>query len=152
MRFPKKVVPILLASLLLAGLFALHAQQQTAEMKVDHETGVTAGESVTFTVTLDRAPSVEGTTVSLNASPLQPDPSGASASGGAGPSNPERTVYRFAVRIPVTASTSVWHVTNVSLGIPAAPNKPLKFKDVQFKVRERKDIVLPDSAQIEIGK
>jgi hypothetical protein len=126
--------------------------QQTAQMKVDHDGAIEAGSTVAFTVKLDKAPNVNVSAVSLDVSPVRPDPDVPGTSGGGGPINSERTIYRIPVTIPVTARAGTWHVTRLVLGIPSAPNKQLKFNEVSFEVKEKRDIILPDSGAIEISR
>lgn len=134
-----------------AGVFSVRAQQ-AAQMEVDHDGAIEAGSTVMFTVRLDKVPNVNVNSVSLSISPVRPDPDVPGTAGGGGSINAERTVYRVPVTIPVTARAGTWHVTNLVLGIPSAPNKQLKFNELSFEVKEKRNIVLPDSGSIEISK
>jgi hypothetical protein len=142
-----------LSLVVLVGIAAFSVRaQQAAQMKVDHDGAIEAGSTVTFTVKLDKIPNVNVNAVSLSISPVRPDPDVPGTSGGGGAMNAERTVYKIPVTIPVTARAGTWHVTSLVLGIPSAPNKLLKFNEVSFEVKEKRDIILPDSGSIEISK
>jgi hypothetical protein len=143
---------LILASFALAAVaVGVHAQQ-TAQMRVDRDGAIEAGSTVTFTVKLDKVPNVDVNVVSLYVSPVRPDPDAPNAASSGGAVNPEKTIYRVPITVPVTAHAGTWHVTALALGIPSAPNKQLKFNDVSFEVKEKRDIILPDSGAIEISK
>ncbi len=145
------------SSLVIAGLSLvlavslLHGQQST-EMKMDRHGMVEAGSTITFTVTLDKSPNIDAGGVQVNVAPVQSDPNAPGTAGAAGASNPERTIYKVPVRVPINARSGEWHVTGLSLSIPSAPGKTLKFNEVSFQVKEKEHVVLPDSGLIEISK
>ncbi len=141
-----------LSLVVLVGLaaFSLRAQQ-VAQMKVDHDGAVEAGNIVTFVVTLDKAASVEVRSVNLNIEAEKPDPAVPGAGNSAGPANPEKTVYRIPVTVPVTARNGTWHVTSLYLNLGGA-NKPLSFDPTSFEVKEKTPLILPDRASIKISR
>jgi len=132
-------------------ILSLHAQQ-AAQMKVDHDGAIEAGSTVAFTIKLDKASNVDVNSVYLGVSPASPDPNAPSTGASARPMNAERTLYKVSITIPVTAHSGAWHVTSLSLNLASAPSKQLKFNDLSFEVKEKRDIILPDRGSVEITK
>ena len=150
MKLSKSVLGRALFTTVVLTALAVSAQQ--AEMKVDRGGAIEAGSTLTFTVKVDKVPNVNVNGVSLSVAPVRPDPDMPGAGGGGGAINAEKTLYKFPLSIPATAHTGTWHVTNLSLNIASAPSKQLKFNDLSFEVREKREVVLPDSGAIEISK
>lgn len=140
---------LLVISIALAASVALLGQE-TAQMKAKGKP-VKAGDVITFTVTLDKAPSIGNVSVSVNVTPKGPNPQGVSGGNSIGPSDETKITYVVPITIPPHAPTGVWHVTGVQLNFRNG-NKVLTFKDVEFTVQEDKKLVLPESATLEIAK
>jgi hypothetical protein len=151
MRVSKWVLGSLAPAVVGLAILSLHAQH-AAQMNVDRDGAIEAGSTVTFTVKLDKASNVDVNSVSVNVSPASPDPNVNGTGASAGSSNAEKTLYKIPVTIPVTARSGAWHVTSLSLNLASAPSKQLKFNDLSFEVKEKRDIILPDRGSIEITK
>jgi uncharacterized protein (DUF58 family) len=150
MKFSRVTGLVLTVVLLLPSSLAF--PQQPAEMNVERHKEIVAGDTVPFTVKVEKAPNLAGTFVSVTFAPEEPYPGMSGTGANAQPINPGSTLYRGEVTIPVTARTGSWHVVEVTLGLPAAPSKPLKFNDVRFDVKENTNLILPDSARVQIGR
>ena len=109
-----------------------------------------AGDVITFTVTLDKAPSIGNVSVSVNVAPKGPNPQGVGGGNSIGPSDETKITYAVPITIPPHAPTGVWHVTGVQLNFRGG-SKVLTFKDMEFRVQEDKKLILPETATIVIA-
>jgi hypothetical protein len=150
MKLSKLVLASVSTAAVALALLSLHAQQ-VAKMTIGHDGAVEAGSTVTFLVTLDKAANVEIGSVSLNVEAEKPDPTVPGAGSSAGPANPEKTIYRIPVTIPLTAHSGAWHVTGLQLNL-SGTNKPLSFDPTSFEVKEKTPLILPDRASIKVAK
>ena len=150
MRFARTAIHILALGVLWSDFTAF--AQQAAQMSVERHKEIIAGDTIPFTVKVDKAPNLGGTFISVTFGPKETYPDSPSTGANASPVSPGSTLYKGEVTIPVTSRTGSWHVVQVALGLPAAPNKPLKFDDVQFDVKARDGLILPGSASVQIGK
>jgi hypothetical protein len=140
----KSLVLVLMAVLLTcAAGFA----QESAQMGSVGE--VRAGEIISFTITLDKAPDFENPAILVVAGPEKGGQPGVQNTALARESKSE---YRASLRIPPTADEGVWTVKQVRLFVPAGGTVPLTINPIQFTVRKAGDVELPSSATVALAK
>jgi hypothetical protein len=136
---------LILAAVLLvcASTFA----QESAQMSSGGE--VRAGEIVTFTVTLDKAPAFDDPAIMVVAGPENVRLPGVK---NVALAKESKTEYRASLRIPVTAAEGTWTIKEVRLLVPAGRSVPLKVNPVSFQVRKAESLELPTGATVSLAK
>ncbi len=125
---------------LLVVCLSLSAQQSVT---VHGPEFVTAGESLTLVITIDRAPNFKGSSILLTVQ--SPALSGAGYQIGLVPG---KTEYQLEVPIPEGAKGGTWRVTGVRFMTGAGENWVLPSTDYGFQVIPKKGLVYPSSAEI----
>ena len=120
--------------------------QQSAQM--DTATEVQAGDVLSFTVNLDKAPAFDDPAILVV---VGPENGGSSAVQNTALAKDSKTEYVASIRIPVTAAEGRWRVQSVRLLVPAGRTVPLKINRTEFQVRKA-DVELPSAATIAIAK
>jgi hypothetical protein len=146
MKLSKTMASCLLASC----LFQVNAQSQTQQgLKT-----VTAGDTISFDVGLDKAPQVSGGQFAVLVCPINPSLHDEATSSGAQFSRVSSTSiianqgqYSLSVQIPGDAPDAVWEAF-FSYALPNGNFRELHHAEVEFRVQHRKYPELPHRLDI----
>lgn len=133
---------VLLIIFILARSTPLLGQESVS---VSNDPLVKAGESISFTVTLDKAPSFEGR-IHLYAEGPNPE----QALSSEGQVLPNTKIIRIDLPVPATASGGTWHLKAVMFWT-GFKWQELKIKDTTFQVIANSGLVYPTSAEVAVN-
>jgi hypothetical protein len=149
MKSPKFVIPIVLAILSLAGLFALHAQQNVAVQIAEPETEIAGGRVLALEVKLDK--------------PLPPDttvfarvrPEGVSQLillSSATPDDSTRSKITVKATLPNVVVPGKWRLEDTFISLPGTNIwQPLEHNQLTFEVHG-KQFPIPQRAEVSVTK
>ena len=137
--------------LVILSLALTLSAQETAQIIPGKSTSVRAGEEISFSIKLDRAPNFGGGTISFVIGPKDagsrtPDISTNTAVAS------DQDKLRLGFLIPVKLPGERWHIKKLAFTIPGSAEKPIAFTDVEFQVLEAKKLIAPEAATVEIAK
>ncbi|HTU35209.1 MAG TPA: hypothetical protein VMF66_15505 [Candidatus Acidoferrum sp.] len=110
---------------------------------------VRAGQIVTFTIDLDKAPSFSGGRVAVRIGPRNRVAEVLTRVASAD-ANEGETELSISAAIPIGGPVGVWRVENVTFILPDGEARPLKYGEIEFTVLPRRDLIVPDSATVRI--
>lgn len=123
-----------------------HSDQQA---DVARNKTVRAGQTVTFTIKLDKAPSVSGGQLAIRIGPRDRSPQILARVATADANEGERELS-ISIPIPLGGPVGVWHVENLTFTLPNGDSRPLGFNGIDFTVLPKSDLIVPDSATLRI--
>jgi hypothetical protein len=112
---------------------------------VDVPNVIKAGETLTFTIRLDRAPSIDGGEVSFTLAGPDVD-----ISTSCGPLKAGQTECKETFTIPASATGGSWHI-HLNSFYTGTQQLPIKSTDTPFEVVANKNLVFPTSAVVQIN-
>lgn len=110
---------------------------------------VRAGQTVTFTITLDKAPNFVGAQLAMRIGPKDRSPE-VLARVGTATANEGETEFPISIAIPLGGPVGVWNVENLTFILPDREARPLKFNAIEFTVLPRRDPILPSGATLQV--
>jgi hypothetical protein len=138
----------------LVFLFALTLSGQEARVQMAKaDKKFKPGDTITFVVKLDRPANVDIQFVSIEVHAADQTGIAGSyqASSGGGSRAISKVEHHVFVTLAPHAKAGTWRVTNLGINFQGG-SKPLKFEPIEFEVLPGKELVLPDSATVEIAK
>ncbi len=147
MRFKSTVLLVLVALLGIAGF-----SQQSAKMKpVDGSSQVSAGEVITFEVTLDKAPNFNGGSIGLAVGPKDPVSEISEIRYNSAVPKDQAT-FTVGILIPANSPSERWQIKSLGFVGPGSGEKLLLFTPFEFDVVEARKLVIPEKARIQVRR
>jgi len=148
MKSPKFVIPSVLAILFLAGLFALHAQQNVS-IQSPNPNQVEAGGPISIHITFDK-PLPEGAYARVEISPENVTQWIPLSTGD--PDDASRTAFTAKGVLPANSVPGKWVFRNVWLFLPGSvQGQSLGHNNATFQVKG-KEFPIPSKAEITVTK
>jgi len=135
-----------LVVLLFIGLtMSARGQDATASMS---PVEVTAGKSITVTITVNGVPSLAQTSLSATLGPKDPKDGGQAFSFNLGQKGNDSTIYTGTTMVPPN-SKGIWSLQEVRLNVPLESSRVLETNHPEFKIKPI-EVTLPTKGKAEI--